>query len=99
MAWFRIWTASDASIRRVIPCNCVCNWPDPAWMDFAHASSQQRHERAAAFAAMFEERLSALEAWYGFQLDSSSQQVGEPIDLRFEVIGVGNIPGVDGNIV
>jgi hypothetical protein len=75
------------------------NWPDPAWMDFAHASEQQRHERAQAFAAMFEERLSALEAWYGFQLDSSSQQMGEPIDMNFEVIGVGNIPGVDGNIV
>ncbi len=75
------------------------NWPEPAWMDFAHATEQHRRERAAAFAAMFEERLSALEAWYGFQLDSSSQQMGEPIDMNFEVIGVGNIPGVDGDIV
>jgi hypothetical protein len=74
-------------------------WPEPAWMDFAHASEQQRRERAAAFAEMFEERLSALEGWYGFQLDSSSQQVQEPIDMKFEVIGVGNIPGVDGDIV
>ena len=75
------------------------HWPEPAWMDFAHASAEQRAERGAAFAAMFEERLSGLEAWYGFQLDSSSQQLAEPIDMRFEVIGVGNIPGVDGEIV
>jgi hypothetical protein len=74
-------------------------WPDPAWLDFAHGSEAQQAERAGAFADMFMERLAALEAWYEFQLDSSSQQVSEAIDLKFEVIGVSPIPGVDGEIV
>ena len=74
-------------------------FPEPAWMDFGHAAPSLRQERADAFASMFMQRLHELEAWYGFQLVGSSQDVGEPIDLKFEVIGSGAIPGVDGDIV
>ena len=74
-------------------------FPEPAWMDFGHAATDLQHERADAFATMFMERLAELEAWYGFKLEGSSQDTGEPIDLKFEVIGSSAIPGVDGNIV
>jgi hypothetical protein len=74
-------------------------WPEPAWMEYAHLSREGQTERAQAFADLFMERLDAIEAWYEFELAASAQRIGEPIDIAFEVVGVGPMPGLDRNVV
>jgi hypothetical protein len=83
--------------RRSLKLNLV--WPETAWRDYAHASDDAKIERAEAFAALFVDRLEALEAWYEFQLASSSQRFPEPILINFEVVGEGAIPGPDGDLI
>jgi hypothetical protein len=74
-------------------------WPETAWWDYANASDKAKADRAEAFGALVADRMEALEAWYEFQLASSSQRFPEPISVKFEVVGEGAIPGPDGDLV